>query len=123
MNNIKARAEAAASNTSTITCPIQPAGGFVWDHRGSYPRVYARAATNRPAEKTAESLVVPIIFRWPQPGVGEDDILNFLRMVDSIRKSNRTAPVADDEGDIFEIERSQKYLMILTHYLSKNCGG
>ena len=85
--------------------------------------MYAWAATNRPADKTAKSLIVPIIFRRPQPGVCEDDILNFLRMVDSIRKPNRTAPVADDEGDIFEIERSQKYLMILTHCLSKNCGG
>ena len=68
---------------------------------------------NRPADKTAEGLIVPIIFRWPQPGVGEDDILDFLRMVDSIRKPNRTAPVANDEGYIFEIERFQKYLMIL----------
>ena len=85
--------------------------------------MYAQAATNRPADKTAEGLIVPIIFRRPQPGVCDDDILDFLRMVDSIRKPNRVAPVADEEADIFEIERFQKYLMVFTHYLSKNCGG
>jgi len=81
--------------------------GGLEDGPGEYVALADQQPAGRTADESAEGAIGPVVSRRPQPGIGDHDLPDCLRVAYGIRQSDRPTAVTDDQRDDYEFEGFQ----------------